>query len=442
MAEGVWEAQERQAEFLRREEDEVLFGGAAGGGKTDSLLIYAIKTCVEHPGAQALFLRRTFADLDKPGSAIQRSHQLLQGVAEWDGQRFRWNFKHGSVLAFGHLQRPTDMYAYQGAQVDVLCWDELTQFEEEQYQFLRMRVRATVEGVRPRIRAGTNPGGIGHAWVKRRWVDAAPWGEAFELQDGSHKTACFIPAKVEDNQALLARDPGYADRLAGLPEHMRRAYLEGDWDIFAGQVFSEWRRDRHVVKPFAVPSEWRRWRGYDYGYSQPMACLWFAKAESGTVYVYRELYGSGLTDVQQARRIGQMSEGEVVRYTVGDPSCWSRQPSGKTIADVLGEGGVSLRQGNNDRLAGWQRVHEYLACDEGHEPKLQIFEGCRNLLRELPGLVYDMSKVEDVDTTLPDHAADALRYGLMAASARKAVVRSFPFEVVSGEAKAESRAGW
>ena len=423
--EALWVAQDRQREFLHRTEDEVLYGGAAGGGKTDALLADAIRLCVEHPGAKTMFLRRTFKDLSRPGSAIDRSKELLTGVANWRGSDFKWEFADygGSVLAFAHLENPGDVYSYQGTQLDGLYWDEVTQFTEEQYQFLRSRVRATVPGVKPKIRAATNPGNIGHGWVRKRWVDAAPWGSPFPIRAESGAviaSGCFIPARVSDNRRLLERDPGYATRLEGLPEHLRRAYLDGDWDIFAGQVFTEWRRDKHVVRAFTVPKDWPRWCGVDFGYGAPWCCLWLARAPGGTVYVYREAYQKGLSDWDQAKRIRRESHGEDVRWVVADPSAFSKQPNGKSIADVyFDSAGIRLSRGNNDRLSGLQRLHEYLRPGvEGLEPGLQVFDTCANLIRTLPALVYDDHNVEDVDSASDDHSYDALRYALMASKVK------------------------
>lgn len=425
-----WRAQPRQKLFLRAEEDEVLYGGAAGGGKTDALIICGVRLNVRYPGSKVLFLRRTFADLDKPGAAISRSHELLTGSAAWDGNQHRWTFANGSIFQFGHLQHDKDVYSYQGAQLDGLLWDELTQFEYEQYQFLRSRVRATVQGVKPIIRGATNPGGVGHGWVKARWIDAAPWEQSFVIQGQPIRiTGRFIPAKVADNPALTERDPGYAGRMADLPEQLRKAYLEGSWDIFAGQVFTEWRYDVHTVDPFPIPKEWKRWRALDWGYNKPFCCLWFARSPEGRVYVYRELYAAGLTDSEQAKQVRKLSAGESIRFSVADPACWNRNPNGTSIAQVWADHWLATTPGNHDRLAGWQRVHDYLAWGEGRQPALVVFRTCPNLIRTLPAQVYDEHKVEDVDTDGEDHAADTLRYGLMAASSPRpqATTREFEF---------------
>ena len=219
-----WVSGRRRGAFLRCTEDEVLYGGAAGGGKTDALLISCVRTAARHPGSQALFLRRTVADLDKPQAAIPRSHELFAGLGRWDGQQHRWVFPNRSVLQFGHLQHARDIDSYQGSQLDWLCWDELTHCTQAEYTYLRSRVRATLPGIRTGIRAATNPGGIGHARVRSHWVDAAPPDTPFTIEEaGRTVTARFVPARVWDNAALLARDPGYPVRLATLGDALARA---------------------------------------------------------------------------------------------------------------------------------------------------------------------------------------------------------------------------
>ncbi|MDE2096743.1 MAG: terminase family protein [Patescibacteria group bacterium] len=408
-----WRAQPRQRDFLRATEFAVLYGGAAGGGKSDALLIDGIRTCVKYAGAGVLFLRRTYADLVKPRAAIPRSHELLNGTGpQWRGDEHSWQFPNGSVLQFGHLQHETSIYSYQGSQPDRVEWDELTQFERGQFWFLTSRVRTVIPGLQPGIRAGTNPGNVGHQWVKEVFIDPAPANTSFEIREENQTmSARFVPAKVQDNRALLDVDPGYVDRLGMLPPDLRRAYLDGDWDIFAGQFFSEWRREKHVCKPFAIPHNWPRWRSTDYGYGAPFCTLWFARdPATRRIYVYRELYRTGLTAEQQAVWVRKSSEGETCLAHYADPSMWSKQPNGQSIAQMYAAQGVDLTKANNDRPAGWTRLHKAL---DGDEPEVQVFETCVNLIRTVPSLVHDSHDVEDLDTDGEDHAADAWRYGMM-----------------------------
>ncbi len=431
----TWRAQPRQAQFLVTKEDEVLYGGAKGGGKTDALLAFMIMSCQQYPGFAGLFLRRTYHDLSLPKAAIDRSHQLLTGYAKWNGETYTWEFRDkNSKFTFGHLENDTDVHQYAGAQPDSLALDEATQFSEYQLEFMRMVPRTVLPGLKPKIRYGTNPGGVGHGYMKKRFLAAAPPNTPFVIRQGKTiTTARFIPARVEDNVALMEADPGYVQRLDSLPEKLRKAFREGNWDVFEGQFFTEWDYSRHVCKPFAIPSEWEKWRAYDYGMGQPGASLWLAKAPSqwrgdaiGTVYVYREFYPRGITASEQGRLIREVTRGEHIRYSVGDPACFSRQPNGITIAQDLA---IGLQPANNDRKAGWQKVHEFLWHDQTHEPKLQVFETCYNLIRTLPMLLYDPHKPEDVDTAGEDHLGDTLRYALMGATVKRHKTHTFDFAV-------------
>lgn len=423
----IWRPQPKQAAFFTRTEDEVLMGGAAFGGKSHALLVFSIRRREKYPRSAGLMLRKTFADLNKEGALIPLSHEMLAGYASWNGTDHKWTFPNGSVLQFGYLQHSEDKYHYQGTMWEDICWDELTQFPNEaDYEFVNAFVRTDITGCKPLIRAATNPGGAGHGWVRGRFIDIAPPGETY--RDGKGRTRCFIQAYADDNPLGLERNPGYLAHLESLPHALARALRYGDWDQFEGQVFTEWRRDLHVIEPFTIPPEWGRWVAIDYGYANPFCALWLARPpDRSRIYVYRELYQAGWGAREQAKRIIAASKGERIGLYVADPSMWQRRESvgeheilGTTLADEYGKEGLHLTVANNDRLPGWAAVHEALGwkrLPSGRlmiAPKLQVFAGCVNLIRTLPALPYDPVRTEDVDSDSEDHLADALRYGLMA----------------------------
>ena len=412
-----WIATPKQMEFLRAKEDEVLYGGAAGGGKSDALLIFSILRRQTIPKSKGLILRRTFPELER--SLILRSKELLSGAARWQGQQKRWVFPNGSILEFGYCENETDVFKYQSAEYEDICFDELTQFTEFQFSYLGSRLRTTKKGVRCFLRAATNPGNIGHGWVRNRFVDAAPWGQTY-VDPESGLTRKFIPATLDDNPHIAKDD--YERRLNALPDAERRALRYGDWDVFAGQVFREFRRDLHVVEPIEIPAEWRKWRGMDFGYTAPACCLWFAIDPEHTVYVYRELYVTELPASDFATKIVDLSTGERISYTLADPATFAKTGhEGESIEVTMRKNGVPLMKANNDRIAGKNIVHEYLKQFQDisgeTRTRLKIFASCTNLIRTLPELVYDKHRPEDVDTRGEDHAYDALRYGLMQAAA-------------------------
>lgn len=401
-------------------------GGAAGGGKTDALLAAGIIACGTWAGCQVGFFRRTFPELSGPGGAILRSFELLTGIAHWTGTNHRWTFQNGSILQFCHCQREKDVHQYQSQQFDILIIDEATHFTEFQVEYLLTRNRATVAGLIPLCILATNPGGIGHLWFKDRFVDLGAPNETHEYttETGAKVTHRFIPARLEDNKILELRDPGYRANLEAKPEALKRALLLGDWDVFEGQVFTEWRRDLHVVKPFEL-GEGIRVVALDWGYSVPWAALWIwrGRLDVGPYspefirrVVYREAYQAGLTDPEQAERIHELTpEGEWIDAYPADPSMWTARTVGKkaiSTADVYKELGIRLSKGENDRITGKRRVHEGLALLPDGQPGLLFFENCRNTIRTLPALPYDDTRVEDVNTDAEDHAYDALRYGL------------------------------
>ena len=319
------------------------------------------------------------------------------------------------------------VHQYQSQQFDLLLIDEATHFTEWQVRYLLTRNRATVSGVVPLCVMSTNPGGVGHLWFRDWFVELGEWGEVHEYttESGKKETHRFIPARLEDNKILEARDPGYRATLEAQPEATRRALLFGDWDVFEGQVFTEWRRDLHVVKPFTLPADGVRVVGIDWGYAAPWCGLWVwqGRLDFGSYspeftrrVVYREAYRDGLTDPEQAEELHRLTApDEWIDAYPADPSMWTPRTVGKraiSTADVYKDLGIRLRRGENDRLTGKRRVHEALALLPDGRPGLLVFENCRNLIRTLPALPYDDTRVEDVNTSAEDHPYDALRYAL------------------------------
>ncbi len=420
-----------QKRFLDAKADEVLFGGAAGGGKSYGQLVDALVYALTYPRSRQLILRRTFPELEH--SIIFTSLQFYpQEAAKYSGTKHLWEFLNGSVIEFGYCAAEKDVLRYQGAEYDVVRFDELTHFTEEQYTYLLSRIRG-VNDYPKQIKSSTNPGGIGHGWVKRRFIDGRKPGEVFE-EEKTGATRVFIPSFVQDNVFLMKADKGYRKRLEQLPEAERKALLYGQWDIFDGQVFTEWqnnpqgyktRRYSHVIEPFSIPKHWRRFRTFDFGYSKPFAVCWFAVDEDGRAYNYRELYGcTGTPDTgvrwtaqRIAREIREMEEREEPGIPIAgyaDPAIWNATGANEgSIAEMMEREGVFFEKGKNDRLAGKMQVHYRLAFDEEGLPMLYVFDHCRNMIRTLPQLRYDSVNPEDVDTRQEDHLYDALKYFLM-----------------------------
>lgn len=424
--------------------DEMLYGGAAGGGKSEFLLASAVTMALAVPGSRSLILRRTFPDLDR--SLIPRLlARIPRGVARYHSTKHVWTFANGSVIELGHLQRENDVLQYQGAEYQLVCFDELTQFTEFQYTYLISRLRAAGPvrdrladlGLRPRMLATSNPGGPGHHWVKARFIDPAPamrvWRPLPSLEDPRPGTRVFVPASLADNPHL---DDAYLDRLGGLDETLRRALRDGDWDILEGVRFTNWRRSIHVIEPEVLPvpiGGVQRSVGVDYGLSAPFAALWGAKLSDGLVVVYRELYMPGLTPREQAAAIkaaeapGERAQNRPVPVAL-DPSTWARTahvtkhvqpvepdepPPGSIAAAYRHQLGAAVRKANNDRLAGAALVDDKLKVRADGLPRILVYSTCTNLIRTLPALPRANTNPEDVDTNAEDHAYDALRYLLM-----------------------------
>jgi hypothetical protein len=433
----------RQSAAFSSPATELLYGGAAGGGKSYLLRVSAIRWCLAVPGLAAYLFRRTHPDLRAnhlhgPGSLPELLAPLMAaGKVTWSEQRAEFRFANGSLLKLAHLKHDGELIKYQGAEMQVLLIDELTHFPEAQYRFLRSRVRLGglevpkgLAGRLPRIECATNPGSVGHAWVKRTWVTPQPPGTVWRAPaDEGGMRRQYVPARVADNPTLLALDPDYPDRLAGLGSPaLVKALKDGDWDIAAGQALELFHRDRHVVEPFAVPAHWTRFRSLDWGSSKPFSVGWWAVSDgtrprmpAGAIVRYREWYGwtgrpdTGLrlTSARVAEGIREReAPGERIAFSVADPAVFSRS-DGPSVAERMAEAGVVLKRGANDRRAGFEAVRARLAGDE-RGPGLFVFSTCTDgFLRTVPELVLDPDNPEDVDTRQEDHAYDEVRYACM-----------------------------
>ncbi len=401
---------EKQMRFLKAEADEVLFGGAAGGGKSWGQLADAFVYALRYPKSKQLILRRTYPELDK--SLIRVSLDLYpREIYRYNASKHVGKFRGGSVVDFGYCDSESDVYRYQSSEYDVIRFDELTHFTEGMYLYLISRLRGANDFPKS-VRSSANPGGVGHHWVKSRFLDI---GEPDAVHDCGAGTRLFIPAKARDNSFLMEKDPGYLKRLRNLPEKEQRALLDGDWDIFEGQYFTEWRRDLHVCAPFPIPAEWRRYFTMDYGLDM-LAGYWIAMAPEGRAYVYREVYQSGLIISRAAELILQNTR-EPVYCSMAPPDMWNRrQDTGKSVAELFAERGIFLSKAENGRVAGWLALREWLrpVPDERGNvtPSLQVFPCCQNLIRTMPGLLIDQNDPSDVAPEPHEltHAPDAIRY--------------------------------
>ena len=397
----------KQREFIDATESEVLFGGAAGGGKSYGQMLDAMLFALRYPGSRQLVLRRTFAELEK--SLIRTSLATFpRELYSFNSSNHTGKWKNGSTVDFGYCATEADVYQYQSAEYDVVRFDELTHFTEAQYLYLISRVRGA-NSYPKQVKSSTNPGGVGHNWVKARFVDAAPHGEGFTGSDGMSRI--FIPSYLYDNKFLSEGDPDYERRLLALPEREKKALLYGDWNIFEGQYFSEFDARLHVCTPFEIPREWRKWRTVDYGLDR-LACLWIATAPDGVSYVYREFCESNLPISAAARGINQRTpECEDIYATLAPPDLWSRsQESGKSKASIFSEYGINFTRTSNDRESGWLALKELL-CDTGSGVRLKIFSHCTEIISCLPALCVDKLRPTDCSTEphAITHAPDALR---------------------------------
>ena len=402
-----------QTEFLAAPELDVLYGGAAGGGKSFAMLADPLRYC-NKSAHRALILRRSMPELRE---LIDKSRELYPKA--FPGCRFReveklWNFPSGAKIEFGFLEKDADVYRYQGQAYSWIGFDEITHLPTEfGWNYLSSRLRTTDPDIIPYLRCTANPGGVGATWVKKRYVDPSEPGKAFQGYGGL--TRKFIPARLTDNP-YLATDGRYEEMLKALPPVQRKQLLEGNWDITEGAAFTEFDPDVHVITPFFIPIGWERTKGIDYGYASESACIWAAVDSSdGTLIIYRELYRKGLTGVDLGCIITEMEiEDPFSVPGVLDTSAWAKTgTTGPTVGEALQREGHKLRRADKNRIQGKIQIHEYLKLQQSGRPNIQIFNTCPNLIRELQSIPLDKNNSEDVDTHAPDHAYDALRYLIM-----------------------------
>lgn len=411
------------------------YGGARGGGKSHAIRAKASYLAFEYPGIQMLIVRRTFPELRE-----NHTKQLLATYtrmpeplrAKYNDNDKVFTFPWGSRLKLGYCSNEEDVLQYQGQEYDVLFLDEATQLTEYQFGWLCACVRGTGDYPK-RIYVTCNPGGVGHAWVKRLFIDcdfkrgeasgdytfihARVWDNAplFAADDG-YKAALAELRKRKDGKSLAEkkdiamRDASYVRQLESLEPALRREWLDGDWGVFAGQYFTEYNEETHVCEPFAIPDGWRVSAALDYGLDM-LAALWFAVSPGGRVYCYRSIEIPDLTISQAASAI-LGAQSETVEEVIAPPDLWNRrQDTGRSAAEIFAAGGVPLVKAGSSRIDGWLNVKEYLRCDRG-QSQMMFFSICTPLLRCLPLLQHDTSRPGDAATQPHDltHSPDALRY--------------------------------
>lgn len=435
---------EKQKLFLKDRHRHVAFGGARGGGKSWSIRFKAVVLCLKHPGIICMIVRRTYPEL--MANHVKPLKKMLRcgtknAVAIYNTSEKEMRFPNGSQILFRYCDTEKDVDRYQGTEVDVLFLDEATQLSEEQIT----KINACVRGVNEyphRTYYTCNPGGQGHGYIKRLFIDR-------KYKVGEYpEDYSFIQSLVTDNKALMEIDPDYIKRLEALPPKLRKAWLEGRWDVFEGAFFEDFRiepdpqacydagitveealeehRYTHVIKPFDIPKHWNIYRSYDFGYGKPFSIGWFAIDEEGCGYQILELYGCTGTPNEGVRWSASQQFDKVVEIErehpwlkgrriqgVADPSIWDGS-KGISVAEEADEHRLWFEKGINDRIAGWMQIHERLKFDENGRAMLYIFDNCVNTIRTLPLMMYDEHKPEDLDTDLEDHIADMIRYWCMA----------------------------
>ena len=427
------EANPKQALFYASRALYTAYGGARGGGKTHAVRIKAVGGALTWPGIKILIVRRMYPELQS--NHIDPICKMVpQTLASYNGALRQMTFINGSTIKFGHFNSDAAEMEYQGQEYDWIFMDEATQFTERQFRTLGGCLRGVNE-IPKRMYLTCNPGGIGHRWVKRLFIDRDfKTDSPNEEENEDPKDYYFIPATVDDNVHLLKSKDGdaYKKMLSALPEHLRAAHRYGDWDALSGAYFGEFSENKHVVRPFAVPKNWYRYRTLDYGLDM-LACYWIAVDPDGVSYVYRELCLPGLIVSEAGREIlNNTLPDEEIKVTFAPPDLWNRnRDTGKSSAEVLMQSGVPLVKADNNRIQGHLQIKEMLAVPENGPPQLQIFKGCKELIDSLTSIQVDEKNPNDCAKEPHDltHSVDAIRYF--------AISRKLATEIAEADAAAE-----
>lgn len=416
---------EKQKIALKATRKHVGYGGARGGGKSWFIRTKAKLLGSRYPGIKMLIVRRTYPEL--VNNHIKFLTPELRNIAKYNKSDKEYTFINGSSLKMGYCQTDADLGQYQGAEYDVIFLDEATQLSEWQMKAITACLRGVNEYPK-RIYYTCNPGGQGHAYIKRIFV-TKKYEEGEDPNDYQ-----FIQALVQDNKALMQSQPDYIKQLEALPPKIREAWLNGSWDVYEGQFFEEFlddeshyldRRYTHVIEPFEIPSDWKIYRSFDWGYSKPFSCGWWAINHDGVAFRILELYGCTRTPNEGVKWVPQKVFSEIHKIEtehrwlrgkqiigIADPAIWDAE-TGESIYDVACKHQVWFQKADNSRINGWMQVHYRLFMDENGYPMMYVFKNCKAFIRTIPSLCYDEHKVEDLDTDMEDHVADDVRYFCM-----------------------------
>lgn len=433
---------EKQRAFFEAEARFVAYGGARAGGKSFAMRVKFVLLCLRYPGIQTLLLRRTLPELME--NHVNPLLTLLNGVAKYNRQEKVFRFPNGARLKLGYMSNEADVLQYQGQAYDVIGMEEATMFTEFQFNCLRESNRSSGmmnEPFSPRMYLTMNPGGVGHQWVKRLFIDRN-YKENERPED-----YVFIAARVYDNKVFMARDPDYVHQLEALPEKRRRAMLYGDWDVFEGAFFEEFKpspdpkmceeygisvedaliqhRFTHVIKPFDIPSNWKIFRSFDWGYGKPFSVGYHALSPDGVAYRCAEIYGWNGNPNEGCRMTNSQICDTIVKFErehpylrgrkiqgFADPSCWTKN-GGLSFAEEAENHGIWFEKGDNERIPGWLQIRERLLFDKDGKAMLYFFDTCKAIIRCMPLMMFDDHCTEDMNSDMEDHCLDELRYFVM-----------------------------